>query len=103
LNEVNAGDRHSSKIAANKAGLLKGATIKRDRRAIGEAEFLEIAAVIEGAGPGDFRPLLYVIPYRAVADIAREVPVRERAHVLSEEFIIEDLRSGLFDVLELPI
>jgi hypothetical protein len=101
--DVNAVDQHSSKIAANKVGLLKGATIKRDQGKIDENTFNEITAVIDSSSKRDFRPLLYVIPYSLVANVILRVPVEQRAHPLSDEFIVEDLRSDLFDVLEFPI
>jgi len=101
--DVNSGDQHSSKINANKVGLLKGATIRKDQGKIDEDTFREISSVIDSSSKGDFRPLLYIIPFASVADIVRKVPVQERAHPLSDEFIVDDLRFGLFDVLELPI
>jgi len=84
-------------------GLRKGATIRKDQGKIDEDTFREISSVIDSSSKGDFRPLLYIIPFVSVVDIVRKVPVQERAHPLSDEFIVDDLRFGLFDVLELPI
>jgi hypothetical protein len=53
------------------------------------------------AQAADFMPLLYVIPYNAVTHLLREVPVSQRAHPLSEEFVIEALPGELFDVISL--
>jgi hypothetical protein len=55
----------------------------------------EIGAVINVASVRDFRPSLYVIPYREVERIVSIVPVVKRAH--------SDLRRDSFDVIQFPI
>src|SRR5882724_6147875 len=95
------GDRHNSKIIANKAGILRGAVHKRDAGMIGEDGLGDINSMIETAETIDFRPLLYVIPAGAeVLALMKEVPVRDRAHPLSSEYIIEVLPKRLFDIIE---
>lgn len=56
---------------------------------------------MDAADIQQFKPLIYVIPYTAVAAIAVEVPVSNRAHPLSVEYVIERLPGGLFDIIEL--
>jgi hypothetical protein len=47
-----------------------------------------------------FRPVLYVIPFASVAEVAIPVRVRARAHPLSQEYRLENLRRAEFDLLE---
>jgi hypothetical protein len=56
---------------------------------------------VDAADIQQFKPLIYVIPYTAVAAIAVEVPVSNRAHPLSVEYVIERLPGGWFDIIEL--
>lgn len=95
------GDRHNERIAANKAGLLKGVVCKRDAGVIGEGQAKEIVSAIGAAQIIDFRPLMYVIPMTVeVAAILTEAPIGARAHPLSIEYIIECLPSEFFDIIE---
>ncbi|MBI3374798.1 MAG: hypothetical protein HY017_24000 [Betaproteobacteria bacterium] len=61
----------------------------------------DILAIEAAAQSADFRPLLYVIPFVAVSHLLKEVPVSRRAHPLSQEYIIEELPTELFDAIEL--
>jgi hypothetical protein len=97
------GDRHSAKVNENKAGILRGAAIKRAGGVISDSQQHEIGSILEQASGRDFRPLLYVIPFHAVRSLAQRVPVAQRAHPLAREYIVESLRRDLFDVLELPM
>jgi hypothetical protein len=101
LNEVRRRDGHSTKIAENRIGILKGAAAKRAAGIITDAEALEINAIVEQAKVADFQPLLYVIPYEPVARLVMEIPVVNRAHPLSEEFVIDSLPGDAFDVIQL--
>jgi hypothetical protein len=101
LAEVQRGDRHSSKIIDNKAGILQGVVYNRGIGVISEEETVEITAVVNNAETRDFKPLLYVIPFAPVASLVIDVPVHERAHPLSTEFRIERLPRALFDIIEL--
>ena len=98
--ETSRGDRHSSKIAENRVGILHGASEKHAAKIITEVQKDEIAAVMKVALPTDFRPLLYVIPVSMVADTVREPPVEDKAHPLSAEYIIGELPRDCFDVIE---
>ena len=101
LQETSRGDLHSAKIAENKVGILRGADFKRAAGVITPDVQEEIAAVVAGAGPHDFKPLLYVIPFAAVAGLMTRVAVARRAHPLSVEYIIERLPRAMFDVIQL--
>ncbi len=97
--DVSSGDRHSAKIAANKAGILTGVEAQRTSGSITEERSAEIASVVEAADIRDFKPLFYVIPFHLVRDKIEAVPVRQRAHPLSAEFIIRSLPRDCFDVI----
>ncbi|HEX8450644.1 MAG TPA: hypothetical protein VF647_01040 [Longimicrobium sp.] len=99
--ETRRGDLHSRAIERNAAGIMTGAEAKRESGAITAAQYHQIEAVVEEAKIPDFRPVLYVIPFDRLEGRVPEVPVSERAHPLSLEYRIEDLRRGCFDLLEL--
>jgi len=101
LDEIQRGDMHSAKIQQNKAGLLKGASAKRSQGVITADTEAEIAAVVGLATLKDFSPLLYIIPFYGGTTRATRVPVPQRASLLSEEYIVDDLGRDEFDVIEL--
>ncbi len=94
-------ERHSDKIKANRAGILRGAGEKLTQNVISTAQAEEISAIVEGAEVADFAPLIYVIPYHLVSDRLVPVPISQRAHPLSMEFIIARLPRDHFDVLKI--
>jgi hypothetical protein len=98
--DVRRGDRHSKSISDNRDGIQRGADFMREENVIGEAQHAAVMKIVETAYPADFRPLLYVMPFAAVASLVREAPVEERAHPLSIEYVIRRLPRHLFDILE---
>jgi hypothetical protein len=80
---------------------VRGAKAKLRAGAITAAQHREIKKVVTKAKIPDFRPVLYVIPFDRLEGNVPEVPVSLRAHPLSLEYRVEDLRRGCFDVLEL--
>lgn len=99
--DVKRGDRHSSRIAANKAGLLLGAEQRRAAGDITEEQASEILSIVGASEPSDFRPLLFVIPFGLVRDKLIKVPVGQRAHPLSVEFRVDGLTRECFDIIDL--
>lgn len=99
VEEVKRRDRHSAKIAQNKIAIIRGASVKRGAGVITKAQEKEIVAIVNAAEIADFAPLLYVIPYQLVSKKLKMVPVAERAHPLSTEFIIQRLPRRCFDVI----
>ena len=99
--EVAAGDRHSSKIQENKVGILRGASAKRAEGVISEDQEKEINEIVVSAELKDFRPLLYVIRFDKVQPLLKLVPVKDRAHPMSVEYLITHLPSSCFDVISL--
>jgi hypothetical protein len=92
-------DRHSPEIAANRAGILRGASAKRREGAITHDQEREIAQVVGRAEFMLFSPLMYVIPFTAVADRVCDVPLEDKAHPLSAEYLIHRLPRASFDVI----
>jgi hypothetical protein len=100
IEEVTRRDRHSKKIEENRAGILRGANAKRQSGVIDARQEKDIVSIVDRADSGDFRPLMYVIPYSEVIDRMREPPPEDKAHPLSQEYIIDRLPRELFDVIE---
>lgn len=96
---VNDGDRHNAKIASNRIGLREGANAMFAAGIISEAQRDEILAIVERAETRDFKPLIYIMAYDVVKDLLTPVPIEEKAHPLSEEYIIPSLSGDLFEVI----
>jgi hypothetical protein len=101
LDDVISGDRHSTKIKSNKAGIRRGANYKLIEGVITEKKRLEIYATVSKAQIMEFRPIIYVIPYSLVANLVTEVPVHERSHPLSNECKIQRLPRQYFDIIDI--
>jgi hypothetical protein len=99
--DARRGDRHSEAFERNRRGIRRGAKINLARGVLTQAARDEIVKIAQNAGPNDFRPVLYIIPFDRVVDRVVEVPVSERAHPLSVEYRIEDLPRHCFDMIEL--
>ena len=92
-------DRHSDNFRRNVSGVLRGMAAKRQAGVIGEEQCLELEAMVAQAHPEDFQPLLYVIPFQHVRELASPVAPSQRAALFAREFLIERLPRSLFDVL----
>ena len=99
--ESQAGDLHSALIGEQKSGLRKGAESKLKAKVITKPERDEIIQVIDAAPLTEYKPLIYTMTFADVKKMAKRVPVAERAHPLSEEYIIEKLPGDAFDILNL--
>ena len=99
--EVDGGDLHSLKIARNRMKIQHGADAKLAASVIDVPAHREILEIVMLAQLHEFKPLLLVIPGLPVSRLLKPVSVRDRASVMSEEFIIESLARKLFDAIEL--
>jgi hypothetical protein len=99
-NDVDGGDLHSAKIDENRAGLRRGAQAKLQSGVITEAVFRDIGTIIDAAPLDYFRPLVYVIPISGVRELLEDVPVEDKANLLSEEYRISELPRAAFDIIE---
>jgi hypothetical protein len=98
--EVRSGDRHGPTISGNRIGIVRGANAKAADGLISVTARAQIHAIVAASETRDFRPLVYVIPCASLGVDVREVPISQRAHPLSEEYIIPGLPRSEFDVLE---
>ena len=98
--EVSAGDSHGPYILSQKTGLIKGAGIKYNLNLITKAHYQEILAIIEYSPITEYKPLIYNIVYTDVEDIAKPVPIKDKATPISEEYVIENLPRKYFDILD---
>jgi hypothetical protein len=99
--EVRRGERHSAKIKQNCVGILRGADIQRRNGTLQESAHRDISSIVSEAQIGDFRPLIFVIPFEPISERLKQVSIKDRAHPLSQEFIVERLGRHEFDIIEL--
>lgn len=102
-NDIRRGDNHSSKIIQNKDGIKRGAEFKCKNGIITEGEKNAIIQIVDNSRLLDFKPLIYVIPYEKVESQLESVKIADRAHPLSDEFIIRELKREDFDIISFPI
>lgn len=100
LEDIARRDLNSHNLERNRSGLQKGMKFKLRERVITEEQHQELKEIVAKAALDEFRPLLYIIPFEGVQDLARPAPRRQRAHPFSPEYVIERLPRSRFDVLE---
>lgn len=98
--DVSRNDRHSAKIAAQRASFEKMAIMWLAAGEITLEQKDEIIYMVAHADISYWRPLLYVIPRISVEARLKTVPMDKRAG-FGPEYIIEDLRRSEFDLIEL--
>ncbi len=98
--DVSNNDQHSAKIAEQKTSLSKLALIWLNDGKINDRGKKDIIYMISRAQLSDWRPLIYIIPRSPVEGRMKEVPIEKRAG-FAVEYIIEDLNSNEFDLIEL--
>ncbi len=99
--DIDGKDHHSSKIEQNKVGIIKGANIKKSQGIITDIQEQEIIDIVSVAEMEDFRPLIYIIPTEKVKGIINPVSYKFKADKFSQEYIIEELASDFFDIVDL--
>ena len=98
--DISNGDLHSTKIDGNRAGLRRGAQAKHQAGIIDADQLRDIGTVIDRSGLKDFRPLVFVIPMTSAHKLVEDVAVADKAHPLSEEYIIHALPRSAFDIID---
>ncbi len=104
LRAIKSGDRHDELIYNNKSGIIRGADAKLAAGVINEKQHREICQLVALADYDAFFPVVYVIPLEVFDDIdARcyEVPMEKRASDASQEYIISDLKSTEFTLIDM--
>ena len=99
--DVEAADLHSEKITQIRNGIKKGAAVRHGEGMINRAQYQEIVEIPKRVQLTDFKPLMFVIPSKPVADMLTRVDAKGRAGLFSEEYIIKNLPRHLFDAIEL--
>lgn len=99
LRQITTGDRHTSEIENNTAGILKGAKDKLNSGVISRKEYNEIRNIVSVAEYGDFFPVLYIVESKKVKSRCLEVVIRERASDDAVEYKIEDLKEDEFEII----
>lgn len=96
---VSKQDRHDNEIARQKTS-IKGVALKlASEGKITSEQAAEIVTILNQAAITDWRPLIYAIPYVAVASRVQIVPLEDRASI-EPEFIVPDLKQHEFHILE---
>jgi hypothetical protein len=99
--EIRRGDRHSIKIEQNRLGIQRGADIHLSNGAISKEDHRDIISITSEATFLDFRPLILVIPFHLVSSQIVQVPIKDRASPLSEEYIVSNVARKSFDIVDL--
>jgi hypothetical protein len=101
---VHSEDRHDSRIKGYKRTFKGLARTWLDTAVITQNQHDEILALCKQNSWQIWRPLLYVIPRAPIEAAGRLqlVPVGRRAGP-GDEFIVADLASDEFDIIELPL
>ncbi|MCL1803509.1 MAG: hypothetical protein FWG30_07710 [Eubacteriaceae bacterium] len=103
LKDVSSGDLHSIKIEQNRIGLLRGVNAKHDDGLISGSTKEELQYIIEKADISYFRPIIYIIDRNSVEESVVRVAATQTASLFSQEFLIEDLKTDQFDIIEMEI
>lgn len=96
---VDSSDSHNAKIASQIKVLTALAVQWAADGQISDRNRDEIIAIVSKAVITDWKPLIFVIPYATVASRVKEVPRAKRASH-EPEFIVEDLASTEFEIIE---
>jgi hypothetical protein len=101
LGDVQSRDLHSAKIIQQRHSLNSLAQRWLDEGAIGKIQYEELVSLVNGSDFNNWRPLIYVIPQHLIHPSRVQVVRPEaRAGLVTREYIISDLASSEFDVLE---
>lgn len=98
--DVDRGDLHSAKIAAQRASFISLATLWHASGHLAEEDRDDIAYMVNNAPLSHWRPLIYVIPRAPVESRLQLVPASKRAGI-GDEYIIPDLQRNEFDLIEI--
>lgn len=98
-NDVQKKDLHSSAIRRNRLGIRNGIDVKERDGIITNDNSDFLREWVDKAETSEFTPLLLIMPYKKVAKIVKEVPMRDRAHPLSQEYLIDKLPSNFFTAI----
>ena len=98
--DVMKADRHSAKIAQQKASISARAVAWALDGRISDDQRDEILFMVNNADFQQWRPLVYAIPIGVLGGRKKLVPIAQRAG-FGEEYVVEDLTRAEFDLIEL--
>ena len=99
---IDGNDHHGSKIVEQRKTLAALAVEKAKNGLISEDDRDLITAMVEKAALRDFAPRLLVIPCERLGNRVLAVPYEKWAGS-EQEWIVTDLRSSEFDIIELGL
>jgi hypothetical protein len=93
-------DLHNGKIKEQRAG-LKARAVEWERNGeIITSDKDDIIYLVDNATFKEWRPLIYIIPVAVVQSRLQVVPIAKRASPSEMEFIIPDLKTNEFHIIE---
>jgi hypothetical protein len=98
-NDVKRLDNHSSKMFEIKAGLYKAIQKKKKEGLLTNEDAKKARAIVKKSQIQHFKPLLYLIPNNSTLNIL-SARIEDKAELLSEEYVIKDLKIGEFDIIQ---
>jgi hypothetical protein len=99
---VSRPDDHAPKIIEQRKNIIARAVIWCDEGHITETQRDDITAVVKSAPFSEWRPIVFVIPYRGVAGRV-ELVARARRASSEPEYIVSDLKPHEFGIVELKL
>jgi ABC-type branched-subunit amino acid transport system substrate-binding protein len=87
-------------MTENRVGIVRGAAAKHAAGVITTQQRDDIVSAVNAAQCYDFRPRLFVIPTAGVENLIFQPAAEDKAHPLSEEYVIKELPRSRFDVIE---
>jgi hypothetical protein len=94
-----ADDVQDPKLVSLRAGLRKGAKVKKRTGILSDDLHREVTQIIGSTRPNHYRPVLYIIRRDVVTSRMQTVPVKRRANPLAFEYVIPDLKETEFEAL----
>lgn len=98
--EIITNDSHGIYIENNIKGIKAGAAIMKIEGKITSQALTAIENRVDNASFFDFFPVIYVIPYEKVKNIIED-PKDKKANLNSNEFLICELKSDCFDIIDI--
>ena len=99
VKDIRTSDKHSAKIAEQRASLMKRALDWAKAGEITPAQKSDIVYLVKTASFSEWQPLIYIIPFPAVCARLVQVPANKRAG-MGMEYTIADLNRSEFDIIE---
>lgn len=96
---VDKRDKHNPKITAQRGSIAARAIQKHQAGDITDDQKDEIIYMVKDPDFFHWRPLVYIIPRPTVKPRLKVVPMQQRAS-FGKEYIIKDLHTDEFDVIE---